>query len=373
MPNVVILGSTGSIGTQTLDVLRHLPEFRVYGLSAGSNYDLLKKQIGEVKPQFAWISSAEHAAALRSEFSLPVYSDPAGLEAMVTDPKVDLVVVSVVGAVGLGPTLAALEAGKRVALANKETLVAGGHLVMEYRDQIIPIDSEHSALWNLFSGRSRRDVSKVVLTASGGPFRAYSGSLEQVTIEQALAHPRWNMGGKISIDSATLMNKGLEVIEAHWLFDFPYSAIDVVIHPESIVHSMIQLKDGALLAHLGTADMRMPIQYALTYPEVRPSQVKPLDLAATGILSFEAVDHERFPSLQLAYEAGKAGGAKPIALNAANEEAVGAFLAGKLKFSKIPQIVEGVIETFQGKSFPSLEQILAIDQEARLRARAMMD
>ena len=372
MPNVVILGSTGSIGTQTLDVLRHLPDFRVYGLSAGSNYQLLRKQIGEQKPAMACISNSEHAAALGREFSLPVYSDSAGLEAMVTDPKTDLVVVAVVGAVGLKPTLAALAAGKRVALANKETLVAGGHLVMEYRDQIIPIDSEHSALWNLFSGRSREDIAKIILTASGGPLRSYLGSFDQVTIEEALAHPRWNMGGKISIDSATLMNKGLEVIEAHWLFDFPYSQIDVVIHPESIVHSLVQLKDGTLLAHMGTADMRLPIQYALTYPDILPSPVDPLDLGAMGSLSFEAVDHGRFPSLKLAYGAGQAGGEKPIALNAANEEAVGAFLAGRLKFSQIPRIVESVTETFQGKSLPTLEQILAIDQEARRRSRALM-
>ena len=339
MPNLVILGSTGSIGTQTLEVLRHLGDFRVLGLAAGSNYRLLQKQIGEFKPEFASISNPNHARALRDEFAIPVYSDPASLTAMVTDPRCDLVVVSVVGAMGLEPTLAALEAGKRVALANKETLVAGGHLVMKYREQIIPVDSEHSALWNLFEGRNHKDISKIILTASGGPFRAYEGSLETITIEQALAHPRWTMGGKISIDSATLMNKGLEVIEAHWLFDFPYSKIDVVVHPESIVHSMIQLNDGSLLAHMGTADMRLPIQYALTYPSVLSSQVKPLELVATGKLSFEAVDHERFPSLKLAYQAGLAGGDKPVALNAANEEAVTAFLAGRLKFTAIPLVV----------------------------------
>ncbi|NLL43441.1 MAG: 1-deoxy-D-xylulose-5-phosphate reductoisomerase [Firmicutes bacterium] len=373
MPNLVILGSTGSIGTQTLDVIRHMPEFKVLGLSAGSNYELLRKQIAEFKPKFACIASCAHAKALREEFSIPVFSGLASMEEMAADPACDLVVVSLVGAMGLQPTLRALEAGKRVALANKETLVAGGHLVMKYREQIVPIDSEHSALWSLFSGRSRDKTEKIILTASGGPFRAYKGSLDEVTVEQALAHPNWNMGGKISIDSATLMNKGLEVIEAHWLFDFSYSAIEVVVHPESIVHSMIQLKDGTILAQLGTADMRLPIQYALTYPEVGPSPVQPLDLVKTGTLSFEAVDWERFPSLRLAYEAGEAGGEKPIALNAANEEAVAGFLAGKLKFTEIPQIVAEVLETFQGKSFPALEQILAIDQEARLKARALLE
>lgn len=373
MPNIVILGSTGSIGTQTLDVIRRRPEFTVYGLSAGSNYALLREQIAEFRPKFASIADSQQAKALRDEFSIPVFSDTESLEAMATDPGCDLVVVSLVGAVGLKPTLRALEAGKRVALANKETLVAGGHLVMKYREQIIPIDSEHSALWNLFSGRNRTDIAKIILTASGGPFRAYQGSLEQVTVKQALAHPRWDMGGKISIDSATLMNKGLEVIEAHWLFDFPYDAIDVVVHPESIVHSLVQLNDGTLLAHLGTADMRLPIQYALTYPDCFESPVEPLDLVKTGTLSFQAVDWERFPSLRLAYEAGEAGGEKPIALNAANEEAVAAFLAGRIKFTDIPQIVGAVLETFQGKSFLALEQILAIDEEARLRSRALLD
>lgn len=373
MTSVVILGSTGSIGTQTLDVFRHHTGFTVHGLSAGSNYDLLRKQIAEFRPKFASIANKEHAKALQEEFSIPVSSDPEFLGEMVTDPACDLVVVSVVGSVGLKPTLLALEAGKRVALANKETLVAGGHLVMQYRDQIIPIDSEHSALWNLIEARDRDDLAKIILTASGGPFRNYKGSLAEVSVEQALKHPRWDMGGKISIDSATLMNKGLEVIEAHWLFDFPYSNIDVVVHPESIVHSLVQLKDGTQLAHLGTTDMRLPIQYALTYPEIWPSPVEPLDLVKTGSLTFEAVDWERFPSLRLAYEAGEAGGEKPIALNAANEEAVSAFLCGRLNFAVIPEIVESVMETFRGKSFPTLEQILAVDHEARMRARALVD
>ncbi len=372
MLNVVILGSTGSIGTQTLDVIRHLPGFKVLGLAAGSNHELLGKQIAEFKPKFACIALAERAQALSEDYSIPVSSDSEGLVDMVTDPACDLVVVSVVGAMGLRPTLAALEAGKKVAIANKETLVAGGHLIMKYQSQIIPIDSEHSALWHCFHGRDHKDVARIILTASGGPFRNFKGSLDDVSIEQALAHPRWDMGGKISIDSATLMNKGLEVIEAHWLFDFPYTHIDVVVHPESIVHSMIQLNDGSLIAHLGTADMRLPIQYALTYPDVLKSPVEQLDLTQAGTLTFEPVDHARFPSLNLAYEAGKSGGEQPIALNAANEEAVGAFMKGKLKFTKIPQIVESVMGKFQGKSFPDLEQILAIDGEARERAKAII-
>ena len=369
MPNVVILGSTGSIGTQTLEVIRYLPEFKVLGLAAGSNYEHLRSQIAEFKPAFASIDNESYARALREEFSLPVYADSDHLCAMAADPRADVVVVALVGAIGLKPTLAALEAGKRVALANKETLVAGGHLVMQYREQIIPIDSEHSALWQCFYGRERDQVDKIVLTASGGPFRKFKGSLETVTVEQALAHPSWDMGSKITIDSATLMNKGLEVIEAHWLFDFPYDRIEVIIHPESIIHSMLRLRDGALIAHLGTTDMRLPIQYSLTYPSVVPSQVEPLDLAGVGSLHFEEVDHKRFPSLQLAYRAGCHGGAQPIALNAANEIAVSAFLQGEIKFTQIPQLVEEVMESFTDKSFPSLEEILAVDREARERAR----
>lgn len=368
MPTVVILGSTGSIGTQTLDVIRHLPGVNVLGLAAGSNKELLRKQIAEFKPKFASINCPESAKALSEEFSIPVYSDPVYLEQMATDPSCDIVVVSVVGAMGLKPTLAALEAGKRVALANKETLVAGGHLMMKYQSQIIPVDSEHSALWHCFYGRDRKHISKIILTASGGPFRSFKGSLDEVSPKEALAHPNWDMGGKISVDSATMMNKGLEVIEAHWLFNFPYTHIDVVVHPESIVHSMIQLNDGSIIAHLGTADMRLAIQYALTYPEIVNSPVEKLDLTKVGSLSFEPVDEKRFPSLELAYRAGQAGGEQPIALNAANEVAVAAFLAGKIKFTQIPILVEEVMETFQGKSFPNLEQILAIDAEARIRA-----
>lgn len=373
MPNVVILGSTGSIGTQTLDVINYLPGYSVLGLSAGSNAQLLRKQIAEYKPKMAALLDQKKAAGLREEFSIPVYSSEEGLCELATHPDCDIVVVAVVGAAGLKPTLAALQAGKRVALANKETLVAGGHLVMKYNSQIIPIDSEHSALWHCFYGRDKKQVSRIVLTASGGPFRNYSGSLDSVSIDEALNHPRWDMGGKISIDSATMMNKGLEVIEAHWLFGFPYNRIDVVVHPESIVHSMIQLNDGSLIAQLGTTDMRLPIQYALTYPEIMPSPVKALDLTEVGALTFEKVDMDRFPSLRLAYEAGEAGGDMPIALNAANEIAVQAFLDGRIKFTQIPQLVEEVMHEFTGKSFPSLEQILEVDADARRRAQEWVE
>lgn len=369
MPNVVILGSTGSIGTQTLQVIDHLPDFKVIALSAGRNSELLKAQIEKYRPQRAALTDQEAAAWLQQEYGLPVGVGTDALCELATLPEADLVVVAVVGAAGVEPTLAALKAGKRVALANKETLVIAGHLVQEFHEQIIPIDSEHSALWQCFYGRERAQIDRIVLTASGGPFRNYTGSLADVSIAEALNHPRWQMGGKISIDSATLMNKGLEVIEAHWLFDYPYDKIDVVVHPQSIVHSLVRLNDGSYIAQLGPTDMRLPIQYALTYPHVQCSPVKPLDLVQAGTLSFEAVDRERFPCLDLAYSAGRAGGELPVALNAANEIAVEMFLAGQIGFMDIPRIVEDVMGRFSGKSFLSLEQILEVDGLARKLAR----
>lgn len=365
MPNVVILGSTGSIGTQTLQVLEHLPGYKVLALAAGRNATLLQAQIQRFQPVRAAMAEKEAAAELEKGCGIPVGYGEEALVELAALPEADVVVVALVGAAGVRPTLAALEAGKRVALANKETLVIAGHLVEKYLHQIIPIDSEHSALWQCFYGRDREHVDSIVLTASGGPFRAYSGSLEDVTIAEALNHPRWKMGGKISIDSATLMNKGLEVMEAHWLFGFPYDRIEVVIHPESIVHSLIRLKDGSYIAQLGPTDMRIPIQYALTYPEVVPSPVKPLDLVEVGKLTFEKVDRERFPCLDLAYQAGKAGGELPVALNVANEVAVEMFLAGRINFTDIPRMVEEVLQSFTGHAFLSLERILDVDSRAR--------
>lgn len=369
MPNVVVLGSTGSIGTQTLQVMKHLPEFRVLALSAGRNTDLLRTQIEEHKPRRAAVFDKDAAQALGQELGIPVGFGSDALCELATLPEADIIVVALVGAAGVKPTLAALKAGKRVALANKETLVIAGHLIEDYLSQIIPIDSEHSALWHCFYGREREHVDRIVLTASGGPFRNYPRSLEEVSVEEALRHPNWDMGGKITIDSATLMNKGLEVIEAHWLFDFPYDKIDVVVHPQSIVHSLIRLNDGSYIAQLGPTDMRIPIQYALTYPEVLVSPVEPLDLVQAGTLTFEAVNHERFPCLSLAYAAGEAGGELPAALNAANEVAVEMFLAGRIGFMDIPRLVEDVMGRFAGKSFLSLEQILEVDGCARQLAR----
>jgi len=365
MPNVVILGSTGSIGTQTLQVLEHLPGYRVLALAAGKNGALLKSQIQKFKPLRAAVMDEDAAVQLRQDCGIPVDCGEDALCELACLPEADLVVVAVVGAAGVRPTISALKAGKKVALANKETLVIAGHLVQEYLSQVVPIDSEHSALWQCFHGRERSHVDRIVLTASGGPFRTWQGSLEEVTIAQALNHPRWKMGGKITIDSATLMNKGLEVIEAHWLFNFPYDRIDVVVHPESIVHSMIRLQDGSLIAQLGPTDMRIPIQYALTSPQVLPAPVPPLDLTQVGRLTFEPVDRRRFPCLDLAYAAGKAGGELPVALNAANEVAVEAFLAGKIGFMDIPRLVEAVLPSFAGQSFLPLTQILEVDSRAR--------
>ena len=369
MPNVVILGSTGSIGTQTLDVLQHLPGYRPIALAAGRNTALLKSQIERFRPQRAAVAEQMAAELLQKECGLPVGYGPGALCELAALPEADIVVVALVGAAGVEPTLAALKAGKRVALANKESLVIAGHLVQEYLSQIIPVDSEHSALWHCLYGRERDQVDSLVLTASGGPFLNRPESLAEVSIEAALNHPRWRMGGKISIDSATLMNKGLEVIEAHWLFGFPYDRIEVVIHPESIIHSLIRLKDGSYLAQLGPTDMRIPIQYALTYPEVHPTPVKPLDLVEVGSLTFAAVDRERFPSLDLAYAAGRAGGEQPVALNAANEVAVELFLAGRIRFTDIARLVEDVTRAFSGQSFLSLEQILDVDRRARQLAQ----
>lgn len=372
MIRVGVLGSTGSIGTQTLAVCRHLPDVKVVAIGAGTNISLLREQINEFEPKLAAVGTKELAASLRAEVNTTVSYGEEGLTEIATHPDVDLLVVSVVGAVGLRPTLQALKAGKRVALANKETLVIGGHLVMEYREQLIPIDSEHNALWQCLDGKDKDDVSELILTASGGPFYRYPDSLAEVTVKQALNHPNWEMGGKITIDSATMMNKGLEVIEAHWLFGFGYQDIKVIIHPQSIIHSLVRFTDGSLLAQMATTDMRLPIQYALTYPELRPSQVKELQLETLSSLSFHPPDNERFPCLSLAYQAGTAGGSMPIMLNGANEIAVEKFLRGEIGFMDIPAIVEKVLAGHTVINNPDLPTILELDKQAREQALAQV-
>lgn len=379
---IAILGSTGSIGTQALSLIDVHPDmFEVYAMTTYSNTELLCSQIKKYQPKYVGIVDPVKGKNALEDIPDHIHAEIGEecLTSFCSLPDVDLVLIAVVGIAGLPPVMECIRHGKEVALATKEALVTGGQIIqgalLRSGTRILPVDSEHSAIMQCLEGlQDRKEIENLILTASGGPFHGWDyNRMVNAKPEDALRHPNWRMGKKISIDSATLMNKGLEVIEAHWLFDFPYSNIEVVVHPESIVHSMIQLNDGTILAHLGATDMRLPIQYALTYPEVLPPPVEPVDLVQAGTLSFEAVDWERFPSLRLAYEAGEAGGAKPIALNAANEEAVAAFLAGKIKFTQIAQIVAEVVETFEGKSFPTLEQILAIDHEARLRARALME
>ncbi len=372
---VVILGSTGSIGTQALDVISRMPDrFRVVGLAAGSNVGLLAEQINKFRPKVASLASKEAASRLRN-MAIPgtmiLDSDShQGLKAMVERDDVQLVLNAIVGAAGILPTLAAIEAGKDVALANKETLVAAGNVVMaaiqKHEVQLLPVDSEHSAIFQCLQSVNGRYLHRVILTASGGPFRQRTKKeLERATIKEALAHPTWEMGGKITIDSATLMNKGLEVIEAHWLFDVSADAIDVIVHPQSIIHSLVELDDGSVLAQLGVADMRLPIQYALTYPERLPTPVPTLSLTDVGNLEFEPPDTDRFPCLQLAYDALRAGGTFPAVLNAANEVAVAAFLEGRIGFMDIPRLVNDALEQHSSVAQPDIEDILKVDAAIR--------
>ncbi|MBA2132791.1 1-deoxy-D-xylulose-5-phosphate reductoisomerase [Capillibacterium thermochitinicola] len=380
--NLVILGATGSIGQQTLDVVTRVlaADFRVYGLSAHNRGDRLAELIRKHSPRKAVVTNSEQyeeVLAATAGWEGELLSGPDGLLELVTDPAVDVVVSAVVGAAGIQPTLAALQAGKKVALANKESLVAAGELIMaalkgESSAELIPVDSEHSAIFQCLQAVTETDLKQVHLTASGGPFARWTvEEMKTVTPEAALAHPTWRMGGKITIDSATLMNKGLEVIEAHWLFGLPYDRIKVVIHPQSIIHSLIELVDGSLLAQLGPADMRLPIQYALTYPERKANPFSRLDLYQLSDLQFYPPDFKRFPCLELAYAAGKAGGVLPTVLNAANEEAVYAFLGRRIGFLAIPRLIERAMNAYERGSSQSLDldTILAVDAWTRRLTR----
>ncbi|AQS56858.1 1-deoxy-D-xylulose-5-phosphate reductoisomerase [Novibacillus thermophilus] len=376
---IAILGSTGSVGQNTLRVISENPEkFRVTALAAGTNADLMIEQWHEFRPSH--ISMATKEAADRVTSALPdtvnVVWGKEGLEEIARDPESEMVVSAVVGSLGLRATLAAIDAGKTIALANKETLVAGGELVMqrarERQVAILPVDSEHSAIFQCLNGEDRSSVSRIVLTASGGAFRHYNRQqLKDVTPEQALKHPNWAMGKKVTVDSATLMNKGLEVIEAHWLFDIDYRQIDVVIHYESIVHSMVEFKDKAVMAQLGTPDMRVPIQYALSYPDRLPLASEVLDLTKVGTLHFIEPDLERFPCLAMAYEAGKTGGTMPTVLNAANEVGVERFLNGSIPFLGIEQVIERVMDAHNPVPVRDLETVEEAEQWARKLAREM--
>jgi len=377
---ILILGSTGSIGTQALDVIaRAGGELEVAGLSAESSTDALLAQARELGVARIALAN-EHAAARAAEAWTDgeVLAGAEGLVRLVVESEADLVLNALVGSAGLGPTVAALGEGIDLALANKESLVVGGELVTQLAEatgaQIVPVDSEHSAIHQLLAGERAGTVERLILTASGGPFRGRSAAeLREVTVEQALAHPTWAMGGKITIDSATLMNKGLELIEAHHLFGTPYERIDVVVHPRSIVHSLIQLCDGATLAHLGYPDMRVPIAYALHHPERVELPVAPLDLPALGQLTFEAPDLDTFPCLRLAREAGEAGGTAPCILNAANEVAVHAFLNGRLRFQEIAEVIARTLQDVPSGRIHAFQTLYAADREARAAAAEAVD
>ncbi|HID96821.1 MAG TPA: 1-deoxy-D-xylulose-5-phosphate reductoisomerase [Thermodesulfobacteriaceae bacterium] len=374
---VVVLGSTGSIGTSVLEVIRQSEErFWVAGLAAGRNAGLLVEQIREFRPGYAAIMTAELAEEIRNApgcEDTEILWGKEGYKTLAALEEGDVVVSAMVGAAGLIPTLAALEAGKDVALANKESLVTAGPLVTslarEKGVRLLPVDSEHSAVFQCLQGHCMDDVKRIVLTASGGPFR--EKTLEELAVagpEDAVSHPNWSMGAKISVDSATLMNKGLEVIEARWLFDIPVDRIDVVVHPQSIVHSMVEYIDGSVIAQLGVPDMKVPIAYALSYPRRMKVQLPGLNLMEIGSLTFEAPKADRFPLLGLAYQAAETGGTAPTALNAANEVAVEAFLDRQISFLKIAEVVQEVVEDFPIEPIESLDDVLRADALARLRS-----
>jgi 1-deoxy-D-xylulose-5-phosphate reductoisomerase len=375
MKRLLILGSTGSIGTQALDVVARAPEsFEVVGLSAERSHGPLVEQARAHGVERIALGDADAAARAGEAWTGgEVLAGPEGLVRLVAESGAELVLNAIVGSAGLGPTIVALTEGIDVALANKESLVVGGELVMALSEatgaQLIPVDSEHSALHQLIAGERPGTIDRLTLTASGGPFRGRAAAeLGNVTVAEALHHPTWAMGGKITIDSATLMNKGLEVIEAHWLFGVPYDRIGVVVHPQSLVHALVTLCDGATLAHLGHPDMRVPIAYALHHPDRVEMPVPALDLAAVGALTFEPPDLNAFPCLRLARDAGIAGGTAPCVLNAANEVAVHAFLGGRLGFGGIPAVIETALERVPGRPVHSFDTLYAADAEARRAA-----
>ncbi|REE94453.1 1-deoxy-D-xylulose 5-phosphate reductoisomerase [Paenibacillus taihuensis] len=376
MKKITILGSTGSIGTQTLDILSREPErYQVEGLAAGSNLELVIEQAKQFKPKTVCLSTRELAeeAKLHLPPGTKVLYGNEGLIETAASTDADTVVTAIVGSRGLEATLAAIDAGKHIGLANKETLVTAGHIVMrraaEKGVSILPIDSEHSAIFQCLNGERRTDVKRITLTASGGSFRDRTrAELEGVTVAEALNHPNWSMGAKITIDSATMANKGLEVIEAHWLFDLSYDQIDVIIHPESIIHSYVEFVDHSIIAQIGLPDMRVPIQYALTYPERRPTPTESLNLAKLSALHFREMDFDRYPCLRFAYESGRAGQSVPTVFNAANETAVARFLDGAITFLEIETVIAKVLEQHQAIDVPDVQSIAEVDAWARAAA-----
>ena len=371
MKNIAILGSTGSIGTQTLEIVRNNKDLKVVALAARSSAERLEEQIREFSPKIAVMYDEEAAKELRvkvADLPVKVLSGMEGLLEVAVMPEADVLLTAVVGMIGIRPTLAGIEAGKTIALANKETLVCAGHLIMPLAKKkgvaILPVDSEHSAIFQSLNGEPRERLSKILLTASGGPFRGKKREeLINVRPEDALRHPNWSMGRKITIDSSTLVNKGLEVMEAGWLFDVPVSKIQVVVQPQSVIHSMVEYVDGGIMAQLGTPDMKLPIQYALFYPDRRPMQGERLDFYKLGQITFEAPDTETFKALPLAYEAAEVGGSMPTVYNAANERAVSLFLNGRISYLQITEIIEACMERHRAIPMPDVELILAAEQE----------
>ena len=371
MKKIAILGSTGSIGTQTLDVIRaHSDELEVVALAAGSNKERLKEQIRDFHPELVSLSDEKKAQELKEELAGEAVEVVCGMDGLIEVAGIDsadVVVTAVVGMMGILPTMEAIRKGKDIALANKETLVTAGHLIIpmarEYGVSILPVDSEHSAIFQCLQGEPKKALDKILLTASGGPFRGKNAEfLETVTLEDALNHPNWSMGPKITIDSSTMVNKGLEVMEAKWLFGVDYSQIEVVIQPQSIIHSMVQYIDGAVIAQLGTPDMRVPIEYALFYPERRSLPGNRLDFSKLSQITFEKPDYKVFRGLSLAIEAGKTGGTMPTVFNAANERAVAKFLKGEIKYTDIVRSIEKCMDAHKVSAHPDLEEILATEQ-----------
>lgn len=372
MKRIAILGSTGSIGTQTLEVVENQKDIVVTALAAGSNIKLLEEQIRKFKPSIACVfqeDKARELAASVRDLQVRIVSGMEGLMEAAAEPESELVVTAVVGMIGIRPTIAAMEAGKDIALANKETLVTAGHIIMplakEKNVKILPVDSEHSAIFQCLNGENRNKIHKILLTASGGPFRGRTRKeLEAVKVEDALKHPNWSMGRKITIDSSTMVNKGLEVMEAKWLFGVEMDQVQVVIQPKSVIHSMVEFEDGAVMAQLGTPDMKLPIQYALYYPERRHLPGERLDFWSMGQIAFEKPDMENFPGLKLAYEAGRTGGTLPTVFNAANERAVSKFLNREIPYLAITDMIEGAMNGHTVKSDPTVEEILEAEAAA---------
>ena len=371
MKKIAILGSTGSIGTQTLEIVRTNKDLEVTALAAGNNIDLLERQIREFRPRLAAVWKEERAAELKSrlaDMDVRVVSGMDGLLEVAAAPESEILVTAIVGMIGIRPTIEAIRAGKDIALANKETLVTAGHIIMPLAKEcgvsILPVDSEHSAIFQSLQGGQRKALHKILLTASGGPFRGKKREeLEHIQVEDALKHPNWEMGRKITIDSSTMVNKGLEVIEAKWLFGVTVDQIQVVVQPQSIIHSMVEYEDGAVIAQLGTPDMKLPIQYALYYPERRYLPGERLDFGTLTQITFEKPDLETFYGLKLAFEAGRTGGSLPTVFNAANEKAVAMFLDRKIRYLEIPEIIQACMENHKNIPDPTVEEILKTEQE----------